>query len=287
MKTDEILYDKDGHLIAHNRHRRFHRAAVISLFFEEYQDQFNINKSLYEALEKSYAREEVEAKLEEIFKLQIHNNPKDPQNIRFVIRAIDKPDIGKILQFIHQQGWFVIAIDIDNVDFSGDDQQAISQLKTHQFKFAAMIIEATRNIEYKTPELIYHTTPLPVWLNKIKHYGLSPKSVSIIASHPERVYFTTTPELAIKLGKLMASEKLQVALQQTYDTKKFDPKQYYKTWAVLEINTKKIPNMRGLSYFRLHQDPNVDTTGKHMGLYSQNYVPPQAIRIIKQFDVKF
>ena len=115
------------------------------------------------------------------------------------------------------------------------------------------------------------------WETKIQKIGLSPKTKSIRSTHPERVYFTTTPELAFELANQLGAEKSQ----QTNP----NAQQIYKKWALLQINVSKIPHTKYLSYFKVHKDHNTDEYNEHIPLYSNNYVPPTAITLLKTFDV--
>lgn len=250
---------------------------------QEHYEEFKLNEELYEALEKSYPREDVIARLQAKFHVYIYPPQYDAQNILIDLEAAKEPPIHAILQFVGQQGWFVSSIDIDDKVFNGDDQTALTTLINLQYRRAILIIETTHN-EIPTPEILYHTTLQSIWETKIKLYGLSPKSKSVLSAHPERVYFTTSLDIAIKFGQENAKQKLAIARGRRFDPTKFNPEEYYKHWIVLQIDTSKIPRTQKRSYFRVHQDPNMDKTGPGMGLFSQNYIPPAAITAVRQFD---
>lgn len=258
-----------------------YRLAFLPLYFEEHKEQFALN----EGLEKSYPRQDVAVRLEHAFHVYIFPEEYDPNNLLVHLNTRYPPDVDKLMQMVIQLGWLVISIEIDDAGpVKGNNSIALIKLKNHQYQQAVLTLEATHGIESVTPRFLYHATLLQVWETKIKQKGLSPKSKSILSTHPERVYFTTTVESAVAAAKVIAQEKLTVAQNQKYDPAKFNPGQYYKIWVILEVDTSKIPNIRGLSYFRTHEDPNIPKDGQHAAVYSQNYVPPTAIKFVKEFN---
>lgn len=283
MKLKDIAPPKE-HIIPLQRHKLPYDIATANLFEQEYDEEFKLNEELYEALEKSYSREDIRALLQKIFHVYIYPDQYDPDNILILLQVEQRIQIQKLLQLVQKYGWFVSNIEIDDKQFNSHDQDALNTLVILQYKQAILTIQSTQSKETPTPRLLYHATVLQLWETKIKLYGLSPKSKSILSTHPERVYFTTTVNSAVELSREIAQRKLIVARQQKFDPTKFNPEEYYKHWVVLQIDTSKIPRTRKRSYFRVHEDPNVEKKGPHAALFSQNYVPPQAITVVKQFD---
>lgn len=266
------------------KHQQPYQRAAINLYKRDYKEEFKVNKLLYEALEKTYPRQDVIAHLKTKFRVYVYADVYDAKNILVRLVSKETPPVKQILQFVAQQGWFISTIETERGDFKGSDPNTVKLLLTSQYEQAILTLEAIHGANLPTPKLLYHATLLQVWETKIKHYGLSPKSKSTKSTHPERVYFTTTIDSAVEAAIENAHEKLKVAKTRDFDLNKFDPEQYYKQWVVLEINTAKIPNIRGLSYFRVHEDPNMEKRGFIIPLYSQNYIPPVAIRVVKRFN---
>ncbi|MGI0076027.1 MAG: hypothetical protein ACREAU_01305 [Nitrosopumilaceae archaeon] len=271
-------------LVPLRKHQKIYEIAFINLYLQEHVAEFNINEEVYEGLEKSYPRQDVIFKLKTKFHLYVYDDIYDSKNILIRLKANDSHEIQGVLQFITQQGWFISNIETEKGDFKGNNPTAINQLLSGQYEQAILTIEATHGVEPETPKLLYHATPTMVW-RKIQRTGLSPKTKSTISYHPERIYFTTTIQSAVDIAQEMAKQKIIAVKTQQYDLTKFNPEQYYKNWSILEIDTSKIPHIKGLSYFRVHIDPNVSGKGPHAALYSQNYIPPTAIKVVKQFDV--
>lgn len=250
------------------------------LYEKEYQLEFSINELIYEGDYKSYPRLDLITRLKTKLKLSIYPDEHDPNNILIQFFSSQINELPPLQQTIRQYGWFISNIQIEQDEYNGDDQ-SIKLLYQPNYNQAIITLEPLHSNEIVTPNFLYHVTLFPVWDKKIKLYGLSPKSKSTRSTHPERVYFTTTIEMAMDLLNDLAEQQLKKAEQQKYDNAKFNPNEYYNKWVILEIDTTKIPNTRGLSYFRIHHDNNVPSMGKHSAVYSQNFVPPTAIRLVK------
>jgi hypothetical protein len=257
-------------------------SAVVNLYLKEYAVEFDINTIIYEGEYKTYPRQDLIKKIKNELKLTVYPDEHDPNNIlvQFLPRFVKV--MPKLLQQVQLYGWFISGIETDTEqEYKGSDEVTINNFLHSGYREAIITLEPKYSDEFKTPKLLYHVTPISVWETKIKQYGLSPKSKSVQSFHLERVYVTTTADLAIELIKPLANAGLNNASNQHYDSAKFNPKEYYKKWVVLEIDTTKISSVDGYSYFRVHIDHNTDSFNQHVSLYTQNYIPPVAIRIIK------
>lgn len=254
--------------------------AGMSLYFEEYQDQF----ILTEGMHKSMSRETMIGLVKNTLKLTVLED--DPTNIMIRLHKVQDINSDEILKWFSGFGWFLSTIQLDNGTLvNGNDQNGLLQLRNHEYNQAILTLEALYSEQVTTPKLLYHATLYTIWDAKIKTNGLSPRTSSMISSHPDRVYYTTSVQYAIAFAQRLAQNKLKIAKAKTYDPAKFNPEQYYKHWAILEIDTTKLPSIRGFSYFRVFEDPNSPRLGVgHIPLYSPNSVPPGAIKLIKQFD---
>ncbi len=281
MKINEILIP----ILPHNHRLQ----GAYDRYLSEYEDQFIVidQQFLKEGELASHPKELVVRKLRSQFSNSVHIYPLaiDPNNILIEVASDRESPIHKLEQFIVKVGWFISIIQI-GITSTNNIDQALSTLRTKNYGHAIITIEPTRGIDVVTPTWIYHVTPSDVWQNKIKHVGLSPRSKSVIALHPSRVYFITTLKAAIRTIPTLAAERIKQSSKEVYNKNKFNPTVYYKNWAILQIDTSKIPNIRGLGYFKLYKDPNVYEEGPHMALYSLNYVPPKAITLVKYVQLK-
>ncbi|MCK9369695.1 hypothetical protein M0R04_07285 [Candidatus Dojkabacteria bacterium] len=281
MKLNEILIP----ILPHNHRLQ----GAYDRYLSEYEDQFIVmdQQFLKEGELASHPRELVVRKLRSQFSNSVYIYPLaiDPNNILIEVAADRESPIHKLEQFITNVGWFISTVQIGITSINNIDQ-AMSTLKTKDYGRAIITIEPIRGVNIVTPTWIYHVTPSDTWQNKIKRFGLSPRSKSVIAFHPSRVYFTTTLKAAVRTIPTLASERIKQSSNEIYNKNKFNPVTHYKSWAILQIDTSKIPNIRGLGYFKLYKDPNVDEEGPHMALYSLNYVPPEAITLVKHVYLK-
>lgn len=250
---------------------------ITPLYLKEYAIEFEINNIIYEGQYKTYPRDNVIYKLIHEYNLQVHPDNVEPNNIIAQILKSNIKIIPSLQKTLQLYGWFISSVETDlDQEFKGTDIQSFIN---SNFNRANIIIEPLHSDEVKTPTLLYHATPILIWKNKIQRTGLSPKTKSIRSTHPERVYFTTTPELAIELAHQIGMDKRE------YRTNKFDANTFYKTWAILQIDTTKIPKTKYISYFKVHKDLNTDEQFPHIPLYSDNYVPPTVIKLIKTINI--
>jgi len=264
------------------------------LYHRDYKHEFSLNNAIYEGLIKTYPRQDLKAYIQSKLRLSVQPDSVDVNNI--IIQVTEKQiyNINRLLKLIQQYGWYISGIELGTIingrqlgyDFNGSDvdiNEYIETITKHGGR-SLITIEPKYSDEVKTPTLIYHTTLNSIWANKISKIGLSPKSQSILSTHPDRVYYMNNIEGAEQFGVVLAREKLQAAKSKTYNSTKFNPVDFYKHWVVLEIDTTKIPNARGLSYFRVHMDPNAPNDKYNKAVYSVNSVPPDAITMVKQFN---
>lgn len=267
-------------------------------YIEEFNDQFIINEQywLLEGDLLSHPRNLVVKHLLSQFSNNIYIYPieQDLNNILIQLSSDNNIDIDKLLQFITKMGWYIsdIQLGIKNVPF----QQGLQALQNNDYDEAVITMEATKptkdtklvgdtkGIDTNIPKWLYHITPTQLWNTKIKRVGLSPRSKSIRAKHPSRIYVTTSSKLAEQLILDMSRQKIKQAKTRTYDISKFNPIKYYKDWVIVQIDTDKIPNARGLRYFTLYKDSNV-LSKRNMSLYTINYIPPIAISVVKRIKL--
>lgn len=262
--------------------RATYAKAALAVYLREYVTEFDANNLLCEGLTKSYPRDDLIARLKTQLHMRVYPDNQEFGNKDIIIQfyPTESEKFPEFIQMIHQHGWFISHIETNVNDFKGDDEKTFADFLKSTYIEARIIVEAKYGLDIELPRILYHTTLLSVWDLKIKKYGLSPKTKSLLSFHPARVYFTRDPATAIKLAKNLAYNKINVDKEQSND--KFNPEQYYKTWVVLKIDTNKIPHEDKLSYFKVYADSAAE---EYNGLYSVNYIPPTAIKLYRTFNV--
>lgn len=265
-----------------------------TLYRHDYKAEFALNDAIYEGLIRSYPRQDLKSYILSTLRLPIQPDKVEPNNIIVQMYAQHMNKFDQLIKLIQQYGWYISGIELEAIvngrallyEFKGtsEDIKEYIDIITNNGGKSMITIEPKYNDEVKTPKLLYHATLNSIWLNKISKIGLTPKSQSILATHPDRVYYMNTVLGAKQFGVVLAHKKLQTAKSKIYNSTKFNPVDFYKRWVVLEIDTTKIPNARGLSYFRIHIDSNAPNDKYNKAVYSVNSVPPDAITMVKQFN---
>lgn len=182
-------------------------------------------------------------------------------------------NLSKCIVLSNNLGWFPSYIralktnnEVQRGKYSNDLLDKINKIK---FDECIITFEAKYDIiVHNVPEYLYHITPRTT-AAKILKFGLSPKTNSMLSSHPERIY------LAKNINDVERLPRKLVFAAKSGDG-------YF--W-ILKIQTSLIP-----SYFRifnstnlqnnLYDDPNY--IGK--GYYTLNSIPPNAIEFEKEIN---
>ena len=251
------------------------------LTYETYFDEYEIEFILNEGEGKTYPRENLKVRLKVRFGLDVHeNNEDEPKDIICAVSDEDADKFEDIEKMIKQFGWFISDIRIPR---KGKDLSSLLDLKKISFDLAYVRIEPLRSGLEPLPKVIYHLTPLSTWESKIKTFGLSPKSKSVKAQHPARVYFLKSLDHIEELAKQISKARIQ---SNNHSSEKFDVHSHLSKWAVLEIDTSLIPKIKkDTTYFALHRDTKSKSPDGSPALYSLNYVPPKAITLLRVVDL--
>jgi hypothetical protein len=129
--------------------------------------------------------------------------------------------------------------------------------------YTQIIIESKFNKTIEiVPNKLYHVSPY-IFRNKILSKGLSPKTLSKKAHHPERVYLGFNIILTKNLS---------------YQFK------YKGDYSLFEIETDKIGvnNMKIKDYIQLYDDPDFPKNG----CYTNENIPPNCIKEILKFNTE-
>ena len=160
-------------------------------------------------------------------------------------------NISKLLQLANNLGYFPSVFAYEKYNKTEVEKYSNSKLRQIMDEiepdFLVFNFEKKYDEVVEAPKFVYHITD-EKYLNKIKSIGLTPKTKSKLASHPERIYVALDKEDALGLWKRM---------------KMFIPKE---KGILLTINTEGLTDT-------FYNDPNF----QNRGVYTYNNVPPQNI----------
>jgi hypothetical protein len=184
-------------------------------------------------------------------------------SFRIIVDLLDQKTLDEIVNIVKKNGWFPIAIGLSDMDlhrFSNNFKDYIGE-EDVEIEFEA---NESKGIDL-TETKAFHVTP-DIFINQIKQSGLTLKSESKLADHPNRIYLFLNDEKDTAknmVGTLWNS--LSVDRQKTI-------KKYY----VLEIDLTKIPN------HEFYVDPQTMVTYK--AIYTTEPIPASAIKVIDEID---
>lgn len=172
-------------------------------------------------------------------------------------------DIDKIVKLSNVLGWYISFILIDGEPYDNfSKKQILKDFKwvrnSPNISTVGVKLAKKFDMEVSIPRFVYHATPEKRW-NKIKKIGLIPKSLKQsknASGYSPRVYLAPETE-----AYMYASD--------------FEERYNEGNWMILEIDTKKVPNMK------LHKDPEFQD-GTHW--YTTDNIPPLAIKIKEILD---
>ena len=238
----------------------FKKSELEELFkkglWDIFGDQIEEQKKLYEGLIKTYPTEITVKKIKKDYKDCIINVDKNNSE-SIIVLTKNSTEINNIIKTMDLYGWFISkprkgeAVPVVNV--SGQNY--------FQLRFEAKFdVDSTESIyQQKNQKFLYHITPL-VNLEKIKNIGLTPKTNSKLAYHPERVYFLKNIEnenfIKNFIGKLFVVNKNNIELKEKYVILKIDLGKELKNEIKPKIRFFADPNMSGAVYTLENISPN-------------------------------
>jgi hypothetical protein len=184
-------------------------------------------------------------------------------SFRIIVDRLDQVALDEIVKLTKKNGWFPIAIGLSDMDlhrFSNNFKDYIGE-EDVEIEFEA---NESKGIDL-TETKAFHVTP-DIFIDQIKQSGLTLKSESKLADHPDRIYLFLNDEK--DMPKNMAGtlwNSLSVDRQKTI-------KKYY----VLEIDLTKIPN------HEFYIDPQTMVTYK--AIYTTEPIPASAIKVIDEIN---
>ena len=165
------------------------------------------------------------------------------------------PNISEVIKLANNLGYFPSVFAYEKNNKTKVEKYSNSKLREImndvEPDFLAFSLEKKYDEITDVPEFVYHITDKK-YLDKIKSIGLTPKTKSKLAFHPERVYVALDKDDVLRLWKRMNI---------------FIPD---KQGILLKINTKGLDNV-------FYNDPNF----KNKGVYTYNNIPSSNISNIE------
>lgn len=110
----------------------------------------------------------------------------------------------------------------------------------------------------------YHITP-DIFLDKIKEYGLVPKSESKLSYHPERIYLFMNPNMDKEMTNVL------------WNATKKETRDKIKDYYVLQIDLNQIPN------HIFYNDPA--SSFSYVAIFTVQSIQNTAIKVIKKIPI--
>lgn len=237
--------------------------------FDQTIKQAKLEGLLYEGLISSHSASQIISSV----KQHLHKATVDietPTSAVFAISFYGPPSREAITAVINRAnvgGWFVAVINVINKnDFIkvASVEEAIStfnNLKPHKRNTIQIVVEAKYGINVveditKRYKSVYHTTP-STRVEKILKLGLSPRSESKMAKHPERIYFA----LDIRDVSVLSDHMNQLRFEQGLPQLKF-------VTLVIDTEAFRRPGIR------VYTDPAFPE-----GVFTLSNIAPQYIKI--------
>lgn len=202
------------------------------------------------------------------------------QNRFFVEIDSFSTDISKLFKITDNLGWYCSevkeGVNIGSKTHKYTPSNLSKFLKDYSIVFLLFEPKYDLAIDPRRYEYLYHFTTL-INLNRIKEYGLTPKTQNKISTHPDRIYLAYTAHAAEKFGRKI-DVRLRDELSGTETPPKHNKKEELKMGVILKITVTGLP-----SYFKIYQDPNY----YEEGCFTLNSIPYSHIDIFKKFDLNY
>lgn len=177
-------------------------------------------------------------------------------------------NIAELLKLTNNLGWYCGQIRKTDEPHNNGVKFTQSNLKSLAYNtgLCLLLFEPKYDIELNLSDYpyLYHYTP-KTNIEKIRKFGLTPKTQNKVANHPDRIYLTFTLKSAERFGKNIIN--------------RFNPdkKLQSKSGCILAVNTDVLT-----SNTKIYQDPNF----YEEGCFTLNSIPPYALTVVKEFDVE-
>lgn len=202
------------------------------------------------------------------------------QNRFFVEVDSISTDFSKLFKITDNLGWFCSevkeGIKLGSKSHKYTPSNLSKFLKDCPIVFLLFEPKYDLAIDPRRYDYLYHFTTL-INLNRIKEYGLTPKTQSKISTHPERIYLAYTAHAAEKFGRKI-DVRLRDELEGIETPPNHNKKEELKMGVILKITVTGLP-----SYFKIYQDPNY----YEEGCFTLNSIPYSSIDVFKKFDLDY
>lgn len=172
--------------------------------------------------------------------------------------------IKGLMQTINNLGWFVATYETSNKRGKFDLSSFLKDMDDYD---GAIRFNIEQKYDYelsrsKVGDKLYHITS-PAAVDKILKIGLTPKTRSKMATHPDRIYLSNS------ISDLTAIADQMDSFLRGNGT------------VILQIDTNKIP-----SKAKFYRDPDFSNDPRDDGgFYTYTNIPPNAISVYKQLSV--
>lgn len=137
------------------------------------------------------------------------------------------------------------------------------QENIHRIKDVMGILNESDQV-FPKGKYAYHITP-DIFLDKIKEYGLVPKSESKLSYHPERIYLFMNPNMDKEMTNVL------------WNATKKETRDKIKDYYVLQIDLNQIPN------HIFYNDPA--SSFSYVAIFTVQSIQNTAIKVIKKIPI--
>ena len=190
------------------------------------------------------------------------------KNIILIFDKLEEDYLNKVNKFMDKFGWYPSYIGGYMKNSGKYSQNLKNFINKNEIE---VIYEPKYNEEVNLSDIkyLYHLTPDLSW-NKIKSFGLTPKTQGKLSNHPERIYLLKRIDNLENYGGDVMDISFNLLDKYTYKDK---VKNYY----LLKIDVSKLnPKIK---FFK---DPNFQMGN---GIWTYQNIPPNSISIEEKIDM--
>lgn len=186
---------------------------------------------------------------------------RNEMGIDFLLKIKNTDKLKEVMSLVNNIGYFIASYKIGDITYRFNDENFINIIKDN-LKNAKLPV--TLHLEAKfdkkeesIPKIVFHITS-EEFIEKIKKFGLIPKSKSKKSYHPERIYLALEVEAALSMA---------AQIQSITEREEYFP-------YLISIDTTKLKDVK------FYIDPNFSD----YGVYVLENIPKKAIVQIEKID---
>ncbi len=228
-------------------------------------EMMNEHQMINEFVSQTISPEKTISTLKKRYKIDPKNLGNNPDKISITFDNYDKENIDEIIKFMDSFGWYPssLASYFRDTKFGNITLSSFIEEK----KPFTILFEAKYDTEVTDlPSVAYHVVP-DLYGKKIERYGLTPKTKSKIATHPERIYLLINAD----------EEDIETLCYELHQKLSMESQNRIHSYLILEIDLKRLPN------HRFYNDPNFSVGGE--GIWTFQNIPPIYIRVVGEVEV--